>query len=574
MSIAELSEQEIIRRNTLAEYAKLGVDPYPAAEFPVNGHAFDIKKRFEEDEEGRDVVIAGRMMSRRIMGKASFFELQDSTGRIQVYVSRDDISTDENSTEYNTIFKKLMDIGDIVGVSGFVFRTQTGEISVHAKKLTMLSKSLRPLPVVKEKDGKLFDAFTDPEQRYRQRYLDLVVNPGVKETFRKRTRMINAIREFFNSKGYLEVETPVLQSIPGGASARPFITHHNALDIPLYLRIANELYLKRLIVGGFEGVYEFSRNFRNEGMDRTHNPEFTCMEIYVAYKDYNWMMKFTEEMIEKACMAVNGTTEVKMGDREISFKSPFAKVCMRDAILDKTGYDIAAMDEAQLFDACQKLGVKVDETMGKGKLIDELFGETCEGDLIQPTFVYDYPVEMSPLTKKHRSKEGLTERFELFVNGKELANAYSELNDPIDQLDRFKQQLKLQERGDDEAMFIDYDFVRALEYGMPPTSGMGIGIDRLCMLLTDNVSIQDVLLFPQMKPEKRPVVDADEKFAELGIPAEWIPVVKKAGFNTVEELKAVTNHNKLHQDLSTVNKKEKLGLKGLRPDDVKSWLEK
>ncbi len=503
MSVNELSEQEVIRRGALSELQKLGVEAYPAAEFPVTAHAAEIKSRFEKDENSWDVVVAGRMMSRRIMGKASFFELQDSTGRIQVYISRDDISTDENSTEYNTIFKKLTDIGDIVGVKGFVFRTQTGEITIHAKSFTILSKSLRPLPVVKEKDGKIFDAFTDPEQRYRQRYLDLIVNPAVKETFRKRTMMINAMREFFNECGYLEVETPVLQPIPGGATARPFITHHNTLDIPLYLRIANELYLKRLIVGGFEGVYEFSRNFRNEGMDRSHNPEFTCMEIYVAYKDYNWMMNFTEEMIERACLAVNGTTEVECGDRVINFKRPFARIRLSDAIKEKTGYDIEKMSEEELFDACRKRGIEVNKTMGKGKLIDELFGECCEATLIQPTFVYDYPIEMSPLTKKHRENPALTERFELFVNGKELANAYSELNDPIDQLERFKQQMKLQERGDDEAMYIDYDFVRALEYGMPPTSGMGIGIDRLCMLLTNNVSIQDVLLFPQMRPEKR-----------------------------------------------------------------------
>ncbi|MBE6334057.1 MAG: lysine--tRNA ligase [Bacteroidales bacterium] len=573
MSLLELSEQEIIRRGALKEFEKLGIEPYPAAEFPVTGKAAEIKERFVDGgEESFEITVAGRMMSRRIMGKASFFELQDSTGRIQVYVSRDDVSTDENSTEYNVVFKKLMDIGDIVGVEGFVFRTQTGEISVHAKKITMLSKSLRPLPIVKEKDGKLFDAFTDPEQRYRQRYLDLIVNPGVKETFRKRTLMINSIRNFFNEQGYLEVETPVLQAIPGGASARPFITHHNALDIPLYLRIANELYLKRLIVGGFDGVYEFSRNFRNEGMDRTHNPEFTCMEIYVSYKDYNWMMNFTEEMIERACMAVNGTTEVTVGDQQISFKRPFRRVRMADAIKEHTGYDIETMSEADLFEACKKLGIQVDETMGKGKLIDEMFGETCESLYVQPTFIYDYPKEMSPLTKKHRTNPDLTERFELFVNGKELANAYSELNDPIDQLDRFQQQMKLLERGDDEAMYIDYDFVRALEYGMPPTSGMGIGIDRLCMLLTNNVSIQDVLLFPQMKPEKRAVIDSDDKFIEAGVPAEWVAVVKKAGYTTVAALKAVENPNKLHQDLCAINKKEKLGLQAPKPEDVKLWI--
>ncbi len=573
MGFAELSEQEIIRRNSLKELEKLGIEAYPAAEFEVTGHAAEIKENFKDDAPRRDVMVAGRMMSRRIMGKASFFELQDATGRVQVYVSRDDISTDENATAYNVVFKKLMDIGDIVGVKGFVFRTQTGEVSVHAKELVMLSKSLRPLPIVKEKDGKIFDAFTDPEQRYRQRYLDLIVNPQVKDVFVKRTRIINTIREFFNSKGYLEVETPVLQAIPGGASARPFITHHNALDIPLYLRIANELYLKRLIVGGFEGVYEFSRNFRNEGMDRTHNPEFTCMEIYVAYKDYLWMMNFTEEMIEKAAMAINGTTKTMIGENEIDFKRPFSRVRMSDAIKKYTGYDIEKMSEEELYDACLKMGIEVDKTMGKGKLIDEIFGEKCEGHYIQPTFIYDYPKEMSPLTKKHRTHPNLTERFELFVNGKEVANAYSELNDPIDQLDRFQQQLKLQERGDDEAMYIDYDFVRALEYGMPPTSGMGIGIDRLCMFLTNSPSIQDVLFFPQMKPEKKIVVDADEKFEALGIPAEWVAVLKKAGYQTVEALKAVENPNKLHQQLCGINKKEKLGLAAPAPEQVKQWIE-
>ncbi len=573
MGFAELSEQEIIRRNSLKELEKLGIEAYPAAEFEVTGHAAEIKENFKDDAPRRDVMVAGRMMSRRIMGKASFFELQDATGRVQVYVSRDDISTDENATAYNVVFKKLMDIGDIVGVKGFVFRTQTGEVSVHAKELVMLSKSLRPLPIVKEKDGKIFDAFTDPEQRYRQRYLDLIVNPQVKDVFVKRTRIINTIREFFNSKGYLEVETPVLQAIPGGASARPFITHHNALDIPLYLRIANELYLKRLIVGGFEGVYEFSRNFRNEGMDRTHNPEFTCMEIYVAYKDYLWMMNFTEEMIEKAAMAINGTTKTMIGENEIDFKRPFSRVRMSDAIKKYTGYDIEKMSEEELYDACLKMGIEVDKTMGKGKLIDEIFGEKCEGHYIQPTFIYDYPKEMSPLTKKHRTHPNLTERFELFVNGKEVANAYSELNDPIDQLDRFQQQLKLQERGDDEAMYIDYDFVRALEYGMPPTSGMGIGIDRLCMFLTNSPSIQDVLFFPQMKPEKKIVVDADEKFEALGIPAEWVAVLKKAGYQTVEALKAVENPNKLHQQLCGINKKEKLGMAAPAPEQVKQWIE-
>ena len=567
-----MSEQEVIRRNSLKELERLGIDAYPAAEFKVDAHAAEIKEQFEDGGEPREVVVAGRMMSRRIMGKASFFELQDATGRIQVYVSRDDISTDEAATAYNTVFKKLMDIGDIVGVKGFVFRTQTGEISVHAKELTMLSKSLRPLPIVKEKDGKVFDAFTDPEQRYRQRYLDLIVNPQVKEVFVKRTKMLNAIREFFNSKGYLEVETPVLQAIPGGASARPFITHFNALDVEMYMRIATELYLKRLIVGGFEGVYEIGKNFRNEGMDRTHNPEFTCMEIYVAYKDYLWMMDFTEEMIERAALAINGTTKAVIGENEVDFKRPYRRVRMADAIKEHTGYDIEGMSEEELYDACVKMGIPVDKTMGKGKLIDEIFGEKCEGHYIQPTFIYDYPKEMSPLTKKHRKNPGLTERFELFVNGKELANAYSELNDPIDQLERFQDQLKLQERGDDEAMYIDYDFVRALEYGMPPTSGMGIGIDRLCMFLTNSPSIQDVLLFPQMKPEKKPVVDSDDKFEAAGVPKEWVAVVKKAGYQTVDALRAVENPNKLHQELCGINKKEKLGLAGLKPEDVRTWV--
>lgn len=567
-----MSEQEIIRRNSLKELEKLGIEAYPAAEFKVDAHAADIKAQFDEAAEPRQVVVAGRMMSRRIMGKASFFELQDATGRIQVYASRDDISTDEAATAYNVVFKKLMDIGDIVGVKGFVFRTQTGEISVHAKELVMLSKSLRPLPIVKEKDGKVFDAFTDPEQRYRQRYLDLIVNPQVKEVFMKRTKMLNAIREFFNSKGYLEVETPVLQAIPGGASARPFITHFNALDVEMYMRIATELYLKRLIVGGFEGVYEIGKNFRNEGMDRTHNPEFTCMEIYVAYKDYLWMMDFTEEMIERAALAINGTTKAVIGENEVDFKRPYRRVRMADAIKEHTGYDIEEMSEEELYDACVKMGIPVDKTMGKGKLIDEIFGEKCEGHYIQPTFIYDYPKEMSPLTKKHRKNPGLTERFELFVNGKELANAYSELNDPIDQLERFQDQLKLQERGDDEAMYIDYDFVRALEYGMPPTSGMGIGIDRLCMFLTNSPSIQDVLLFPQMKPEKKPVVDSDDKFEAAGVPKEWVAVVKKAGYQTVDALRAVENPNKLHQELCGINKKEKLGLAGLKPEDVRTWV--
>ena len=554
-----------VRYDKLHELQANGKNPFEITKYDVTHHSTDIKDNFES-LEGQEVTVAGRMMFKRVMGKASFCNVQDLKGRIQAYVARDEIGEESYAD-----FKKY-DVGDILGIKGKVFKTQTGEISVHAKELTMLSKSLRPLPIVKEKEGKVFDAFTDPEQRYRQRYLDLIVNPQVKEVFVKRTRMINAIRNFFNSKGYLEVETPVLQAIPGGASARPFITHHNALDIPLYLRIANELYLKRLIVGGFEGVYEFSRNFRNEGMDRTHNPEFTCMEIYVAYKDYLWMMNFTEEMIETAALAINGTTKAVIGENEIDFKRPFRRVRMADAIKEYTGYDIGKMSEEELYEACVKMEIPVDKTMGKGKLIDEIFGEKCEGHYIQPTFIYDYPKEMSPLTKKHRENPELTERFELFVNGKEVANAYSELNDPIDQLERFQDQLKLQERGDDEAMYIDYDFVRALEYGMPPTSGMGIGIDRLCMFLTNSASIQDVLFFPQMKPEKKVTVDGDEKYEALGIPKEWIAVVKKAGYQTVEALKAVGNTNKLHQELCGINKKEKLGLSGLTPEEVKKWL--
>lgn len=500
----ELSEQEILRRQATEEMRKLGINPYPAPLYEVNAKTTEILEKFPQDNSlFQEVSIAGRIMSRRIMGAASFVVIQDSIGKIQLYIKRDEICPEEDKTMYNTVFKKLLDIGDIIGVKGYVFVTQMGETSIHVKELTVLSKSIRPLPIVKEKDGVVYDAFTNPEQRYRQRYLDLIVNPSVREVFLKRTKIINTMRDFFNEKGYLEVETPVLQNIPGGAAARPFITHHNALDIPLYLRIANELYLKRLIVGGFEGVYEFSRNFRNEGMDRTHNPEFTCMEIYVAFKDYFWMMDFTEEMIERVAIAINGKTKVDLGDKEIDFKRPYRRVKMSEAILEHTGYDITTMSEEDLFAACKKMNIEVDSTMGKGKLIDEIFGEKCEHHYIQPTFIYDYPKEMSPLTKEHRENKDLTERFELFINGKELANAYSELNDPIDQLDRFQQQLRLQERGDDEAMFIDYDFVRALEYGMPPTSGMGIGIDRLTMFMTNTPSIQDVLFFPQMKPEKQ-----------------------------------------------------------------------
>ncbi|MDH6357189.1 lysyl-tRNA synthetase class 2 [Parabacteroides sp. PF5-9] len=510
MNLQELSEQEVIRRGSLEQMRQLGIDPYPAAEYTTNAYATEIKETFKDDDPPRPVQIAGRIMSRRIMGKASFMELQDSEGRIQVYISRDEICPDENKDLYNVVFKKLLDIGDYVGINGFVFRTQMGEISVHAEGLTVLAKSLRVLPIVKKKDGVVYDGFTDPEQRYRQRYVDLIVNEGVKDVFVKRTKVFNSMREFLNNHGYIEVDTPVLQSIPGGATARPFITHHNALDIPLYLRIANELYLKRLIVGGFEGVYEFSRNFRNEGMDRTHNPEFTVMEFYVAYKDYNWMMNFTEQMLEKICMDVHGTTKVMMGDKEIDYKAPYPRVTMIDSIKHFTGVDISGMNEDQLRDVCRQLGVEQDATMGKGKLIDAIFGDKCEGNYIQPTFIIDYPIEMSPLTKKHRNNPELTERFELMVNGKELANAYSELNDPIDQRMRFEDQLRLSEKGDDEAMFIDQDFLRALEYGMPPTSGIGIGMDRLVMFMTGQESIQEVLFFPQMRPEKKQKKEEEE----------------------------------------------------------------
>ena len=572
MNVLELSEQEIVRRNSLAELRKMGIEPYPAAEFKVTGHTKEIKENFKDEGERRDVSIAGRIMSRRIMGKASFMELQDADGRIQVYVSRDDICPDENKDLYNLFFKKLLDIGDFVGIEGFVFRTQMGEITVHAKSIKLLSKSLRPLPIVKVKDGVTYDAFEDPELRYRQRYVDLVVNDGVKEIFIKRTKVYNSMREYFNSHGYMEVETPILQPIPGGAAARPFITHHNALDIPLYLRIADELYLKRLIVGGFEGVYEFSKNFRNEGMDRTHNPEFTCMEIYVSYKDYNWMMDFTEKMLEKICLDVNGTTEVKVGDNMINFKAPFKRVTMIDSIKEFTGIDITGMDEAQLRDVCKQIGVEVDETMGKGKLIDEIFGEKCEGNYIQPTFIIDYPIEMSPLTKRHRNNPDLTERFELMVNGKELCNAYSELNDPIDQYERFVEQMRLSEKGDDEAMIIDKDFIRALEYGMPPTSGMGIGMDRLVMLMTGQTTIQEVLFFPQMRPEKVAKRDRKEAFTAIGVPAEWVPAVQKAGCLTVESL-AEAKPGKLHQDLCGLNKKYKLELANPSQEDVAGWVE-
>ncbi|MDE6115354.1 MAG: lysine--tRNA ligase [Muribaculum sp.] len=571
MNLLELSEQEIIRRGSLDEMRRLGIDPYPAALYPVDAYTTEIKETFKDDEPAREVCVAGRIMSRRIMGKASFMELQDSKGRIQVYISRDDLCPGEDKDLYNVVFKKLLDIGDFVGIKGFVFRTQTGEISVHAKELTVLSKSLRPLPIVKVKDGVTYDAFDDPELRYRRRYVDLVVNDQVKDIFIKRTKVFNSMRSYFNDHGYMEVETPILQSIPGGAAARPFITHHNALDIPLYLRIADELYLKRLIVGGFEGVYEFSKNFRNEGMDRTHNPEFTCMEIYVSYKDYNWMMDFTEKMLEKICLDVNGTTEVKVGDNVISFKAPFKRITMIDAIKEHTGIDIAGMDEAQLRDTARSLGIEVDETMGKGKLIDEIFGEKCEGNYIQPTFIIDYPIEMSPLTKRHRNNPELTERFELMVNGKELANAYSELNDPIDQYERFVEQMKLAEKGDDEAMIIDKDFIRALEYGMPPTSGMGIGMDRLVMLMTGQTTIQEVLLFPQMRPEKTQPRDKAEAYTAIGVPEEWVAPLQKAGVMTVSQL-AGANPGKLFQDLCGLNKKYKLELKNPSQDDIKAWI--
>ena len=573
MNVLELSEQEIVRRNSLNELRAMGIEPYPAAEYVTNAFSTDIKEEFRDEDEPRKVSIAGRLMSRRVMGKASFIELQDSKGRIQVYITRDDICPEDNKDMYNVVFKRLLDIGDFVSIEGVVFRTQMGEISVHAHKLTVLSKSIRPLPIVKYKDGVAYDKFDDPELRYRQRYVDLVVNDGVKEIFIKRNKVYTSMREFFNTRGYMEVETPVLQSIPGGAAARPFITHHNALDIPLYLRIANELYLKRLIVGGFEGVYEFSKNFRNEGMDRTHNPEFTCMEIYVSYKDYNWMMAFTEQMLEKICLDVNGTTEVQVGDNVISFKAPFARRTMTEAIKEFTGIDITGMDEAQLRDVCKQLDIEIDDTMGKGKLIDEIFGEKCEGNYIQPTFITDYPIEMSPLCKRHRENPELTERFELMVNGKELCNAYSELNDPIDQLGRFQEQLRLSEKGDDEAMFIDNDFVRALEYGMPPTSGMGIGMDRLVMLMTGQQTIQEVLFFPQMRPEKKSPKDPASKYVELGIAEEWVPVIQKAGYKLVADMQGV-NPQKVHMDICGVNKKYKLELKNPTVDEVAAWIEK
>ena len=571
--IEHLSEQEQLRRKSLAALREAGINPYPAERFDVSASAADIVAGFDaEPEKFQTVTIAGRMMSRRIMGSASFFELQDHTGRIQVYIRRDDICPEGDPTLYNTVFKKLLDIGDFIGVEGFAFRTNTGELSVHCRKFTVLSKSIRPLPIVKEKDGQQFDALTDPEVRYRQRYVDLVVNPKVREVFVKRAKIIATMREYFNQHGCLEVETPILQPIPGGASARPFITHHNALDIDFYMRIATELYLKRLIVGGFDGVYEFGKNFRNEGMDRTHNPEFTCMEIYIAYKDYRWMMEFTENMLERIALAVNGTTDVEIDGKTISFKAPFRRLTMTDAILEKTGYDITGQNEAQLREACARLNVEVDDTMGKGKLIDAIFGQYCEGDLVQPTFICDYPIEMSPLCKRHRDNEDLTERFELFVAGKELCNAYSELNDPIDQLERFQEQMRLSERGDDEAMFIDMDFVRALEYGMPNCSGMGMGIDRLTMFMTGQTSIQDVLFFPTMRPEKKVVADSEEVYTAAGIPAEWVETIQKMGYITLEAFANTAKNGgmKLFNDLCGFNKKNKLGLPTA---EIKAWIE-
>lgn len=567
-----LSEQEQIRRNSLAELYKLGINPYPQAAYPVTVCTTEILEKFDDNnpDQFQEISIAGRIMSRRIMGAASFCELQDAKGRIQLYIKRDEICPDEDKTMYNTVFKRLLDIGDFIGVKGFAFRTQMGEISVHVKELTVLSKSLRPLPIVKEKDGVVYDAFSDPELRYRMRYVDLVVNDKVKDIFITRSRIINSMRNFFNENGCLEVETPVLQAIPGGATARPFITHHNALDIPMYLRIADELYLKRLIVGGFAGVYEFSRNFRNEGMDRTHNPEFTCMEIYVAYKDYLWMMDFTEKMINRVVTEVLGTDTVKVGDNEICFKAPFKRITMIDSIKEKTGIDITGMDEAQLRDVCKQLDVEVDASMGKGKLIDEIFGAKCEGTYIQPTFITDYPVEMSPLCKRHRNNPELTERFELMVNGKELANAYTELNDPIDQRARFEEQMKLSERGDDEAMFIDQDFLRALEYGMPPTSGMGIGIDRFVMLLTGQTTIQEVLLFPMMRPEKVKKVANKEDFMAIGVPEAWAEVLVSNGYTSVETVKE-EKASALREKLNGLRKKNKLDIPALQLEDVEAW---
>ncbi len=572
MNVLELSEQEIVRRNSLAELRKMGIEPYPAEEYVVTGHTKEIKENFKDDAEPREVRIAGRIMSRRIMGKASFMELQDSEGRIQVYISRDDLCPGEDKDTYNIFFKKLLDIGDIVGIEGFVFRTQMGEITVHAKNIKMLSKSLRPLPIVKMKDGKAYDAFEDPELRYRQRYVDLIVNDGIKDIFLQRATVLRTLRSVLDEAGYTEVETPTLQSIAGGASARPFITHFNALDVDMYMRIATELYLKRLIVGGFEGVYEIGKNFRNEGMDRNHNPEFTCMELYVQYKDYNWMMSFTEKLLETICIAVNGKPEREIDGNIISFKAPYRRLPILDAIKEKTGFDCNGKTEEEIRAFCKEKGMDVDETMGKGKLIDELFGEFCEGTFLQPTFITDYPVEMSPLTKTHRSKPGLTERFELMVNGKELANAYSELNDPIDQEERFVEQMRLADKGDDEAMIIDKDFLRALQYGMPPTSGIGIGIDRLVMLMTGQTTIQEVLFFPQMRPEKVVKRDQEDAYTTLGIPAEWVAPLQKAGYLTVDSLDGA-NPGKVHQEICGLNKKFKLGLTNPSVDNVAAWID-
>ena len=572
MNILELSEQEIGRRESLQELRNLGINPYPAAEYPTNAFSTEIRDSFRDDEEPREVCIAGRMMSRRVMGKASFVELQDSKGRIQVYVTRDDICPVDNKDQYNVVFKKLLDIGDIIGVKGFVFRTQTGEISVHAKELTLLSKALKPLPIVKYKDGVAYDRFDDPELRYRQRYVDLVVNDGVKDTFLKRATIVRTMRRILDEAGYTEVETPTLQAIAGGASARPFITHFNALDIDMYMRIATELYLKRLIVGGFEGVYEIGKNFRNEGMDKTHNPEFTCMELYVSYKDYNWMMSFTERMLEDICVAVNDKPEVEIDGNVISFKAPYRRLPILDAIQEKTGFDCNGKTEEEIRAFCLSKGMDVDETMGKGKLIDELFGEFCEGSFIQPTFITDYPVEMSPLTKMHRSKPGLTERFELMVNGKELANAYSELNDPIDQEERFIDQMKLADKGDDEAMIIDHDFLRALQYGMPPTSGIGIGIDRLAMLMTGKFAIGEIMLFPQMKPEKKIPQSTPAEWAEIGVSEEWVPVLRKAGFNLIQNI-ASEKAQGLQQKIGDIVKKYKLDLQKPSVDEIAKWIE-
>ena len=572
MNVLELSEQEIVRRQSLQELRDMGIEPYPAAEFPTNAFSEDIKNDFKDEDEKREVVIAGRMMSRRVMGKASFVELQDSKGRIQVYITRDDICPEEDKTLYNTVFKRLLDIGDFIGVKGFVFRTQTGEISVHAQSLTLLSKSLKPLPIVKYKDGVAYDKFEDPELRFRQRYVDLIVNDGVKDTFLQRATVVRTIRRVLDEAGYTEVETPTLQAIAGGASARPFITHFNALNIDMYMRIATELYLKRLIVGGFEGVYEIGKNFRNEGMDRNHNPEFTCMELYVQYKDYNWMMSFTEKLLGTVCIAVNGSTERKVGDNVISFKAPYRRLPILDAIKEKTGFDCNGKSEEEIRAFCLEKGLEVDETFGKGKLIDELFGEFCEGTFIQPTFITDYPVEMSPLTKMHRSKPGLTERFELMVNGKELANAYSELNDPLDQEERFKEQMRLADKGDDEAMIIDQDFLRALQYGMPPTSGIGIGIDRLVMLMTGQTTIQEVLFFPQMKPEKKIPQSSIKEWGEIGVSEEWAYVLRKAGFNLISDIRDEKAQG-LQQKIGEINKKYKLGYEKPSVNDIQAWID-